>query len=106
MISIAYWLVLYPPDPVIDYKGKAEALHHFVLISITVVNSMIAIMEIMVLSSVRKQKVLSLSRGKIVCLKVLGFGYPGRWSHRYLPLIRDVDGLWPFDHRRICVQVL
>ena len=64
VISIAYWLVLYRFDPVIDQGGKGEALYRFLLISTTTLNSVIAFAEVMFLNRVRKQKVLTLSLRK------------------------------------------
>lgn len=64
VISIAYWLVLNPLELAPTCGG--EALQNFVRISITVLNSVIALVEIVVLSSARKQEVLSLSRGRII----------------------------------------
>lgn len=56
VISIAYWLLLFPSAPVPEHGSKRQALYYFVLINVTVINSVTALVEIMVLSSVRKQK--------------------------------------------------
>lgn len=79
VISIAYWLVLYPSVPVSDYGGNDQTLYYFLLINITVLNSVIALLEIMILSSVRKPKVLSLLRQRNTCLKVTRI-WPSRSS--------------------------
>lgn len=70
-VSIAYWLVLYPSDPVVDSGGKGRTLHRFVLISITVLNSGIALVEITVLSSIRKQKGLTAQVAGIIAIYLL-----------------------------------
>lgn len=70
-VSIAYWLVLYPSDPVVDSGGKGRTLHRFVLISITVLNSGIALVEITVLSSIRKQKGLTAQVAGVIAIYLL-----------------------------------
>ena len=54
-----YWLVLHSSNSVVDQVGDGEALHHLVIVSITTLNSVIAFVEVMILSSVGKQKVQS-----------------------------------------------
>ena len=57
--SIVYWLVLHPSESIFDHARKGGNFDHFVLISTTVLNSSIAFVEVMVLSSGRMQKVFS-----------------------------------------------
>ena len=105
VVSISYWFVLYPSDPMLVQGGEDEPLHNFILISTTVLNSVIAFVEVMILSSVREQKVFKCSLERNDSLRSLGYGLSGGLPHRYVPLVRDVDSLWLFCHRRICVQV-
>ena len=105
VVSITYWLVLHHSDPVLGSGAKCEALQRFTLISITTLNSAIALVEVMVLSSVRVQQVSSLSLGTYKFLKFLGSGHRGRWCHLYVFPIRDMDSLWPVHHKRICEQI-
>ncbi len=56
VVTTFYWLILYPLGPLVDNEW-VKALQLFVLININVVNSALALFEIMILSSVRKQKV-------------------------------------------------
>lgn len=99
--SIVYWLLLHPSESIFDHGGKGGKFDNFVLISTTVLNSAIAFVEVMVLSSVRKQKVFSLPCVRNICLKSIGPGYPSSWCHRYLLLLRNVDGHRPFHHWRV-----
>lgn len=71
VISIAYWLVLYPSVPVSDYGGNDQTLYYFLLINITVLNSVIALLEIMILSSVRKPKDLAIEVIAIIAIYLL-----------------------------------
>ncbi|KAM0800432.1 hypothetical protein BDR22DRAFT_247878 [Usnea florida] len=57
--SIVYWLVLHPSRSIFDHARKGGNFNHFVLISTTVLNSVIAFVEVMVLSSGRMQKDLA-----------------------------------------------
>lgn len=104
-VSVAYWLVLQPLNTDLGRGGKGEVLHYFVLISITMLNSVIAFVEVMALSDMRKQKVLILSARRN-SLNFLGSGHPSRRRHRHLLLICHMDSLWPLLHRRVCAQVL
>ena len=74
--SIFYWLVLHPSESIFDHARKGENFENFVLISTTVLNSTIAFVEVMVLSSPRKQKVFSLLYVRNNGLISLGPGYP------------------------------
>ena len=101
--SIVYWLVLHPSESIFDHARKGGNFDNFVLISTTVLNSAIAFVEVMVLSSVRMQKVFSLLCVRNNCLKLLGPCYPSSWCNRYLLLLRNVDGHRPFHHWRVCI---
>ena len=57
VITLLYWLKLHHYTSDADEAASVKALRLFVLISVNGVNSIIALVEIMVLSSVRKQKV-------------------------------------------------
>ena len=103
VVSIAYWLVLHRFDHMIDQGSKGDALYRFLLISTTMLNSLIAFVEVMFLNSVRKQKVLTLSLRELTLLMLLGSGHPRRQSHCCLPPIRHVDSLWLFYHGPVCV---
>lgn len=90
IVSIAYWLVVYPSEPVLDQGSKGERLHHFVLISITVLNSVIAFLEVMVLSSVRKQKDLATQIAGVIAIYLLygiwtvfGHSVTGEYVYKY-----------------------
>ena len=88
LVTGLYWLVLFQPNPGVGTVGgvnvevgtftssmlsfapllvrfdklcTVQALHYFVLINVYGFNSIIALVEIMVLSSARKQKVMCLS---------------------------------------------
>ncbi len=80
--------MLYPSQAFLDPGSKGNALQHFVLISTTVINSVIAFVEVIVMSSVQKQKVLDLSCPRNTCLRVPGPRHAGGWCGRYLPVIR------------------
>jgi hypothetical protein len=60
VVTTAYWLYLFP---ISDFVSKAPLwprfLQYFQIANSSIINSFIAFLEIMVLSSVRKQKVLS-----------------------------------------------
>ena len=95
VVTIGFWLILVPTSPAFDHvnpeaipsvffattvprppvEGGAEgnpfrdgALKAFVLININAINTVIALLEILVLSSVRKQKVRVLSSNYDSCL--------------------------------------
>ena len=61
VVSIAYWLVLHRFDHMIDQGSMGDALYRFLFISTTMLNSVIAFVEVMFLNSVRKQKVFTFS---------------------------------------------
>lgn len=59
VVSLVYWMILYPATPVPkDASLFVKILHYFILVNKNAVNSAFSLMEIMLLSSVRKQKVI------------------------------------------------
>lgn len=69
--SIFYWLVLHPSESIFDHARKGDNFENFVLISTTVLNSVIAFVDVMVLSSVRKQKDLATQAAGVIAMYFL-----------------------------------
>ncbi|KAL9127767.1 MAG: hypothetical protein Q9217_003425 [Psora testacea] len=71
VITILYWLKLYSHIPEADESARVRSLRLFVLSSVNGINSVIALIEIMILSSVRKQRPLWVHVSSMVTVVIL-----------------------------------
>ena len=103
VVTIASWSFLHPLDSSSNSGAWSRTLILFVTVNIHIVNAVIALAEILVLSSVRKQRVGSFLRPSI---RLIGPAVEDpRFDHRPLLAVPRLGSCLVFGHGSVCLSI-